>query len=138
MKKTLLATLIILSFTAPANAAGTTYKSLDDAIKVLKIADESRTGYVRDKFKHWVNIDGNKQGCDARKSAIIRDAIVKPTIGTGCALTGGKWLSAYDNVTVEKAGSLDVDHMVPLAEAWDSGASAWSRSEEHTSELQSH
>ena len=126
MKKTLLATLIILSFTAPANAAGTTYKSLDDAIKVLKIADESRTGYVRDKFKHWVNIDGNKQGCDARKSAIIRDAIVKPTIGTGCTLTGGKWLSAYDNVTVEKAGSLDVDHMVPLAEAWDSGASAWS------------
>ena len=37
----------------------------------------------------------------------------------------GKWLSIYDNVEVTEAGKLDVDHMVPLAEAWDSGASAW-------------
>jgi hypothetical protein len=126
MKKVLLSIMLIASLATPAHATGgSTYKSIGDAIKVLKVAPESRTGYVRDKFKHWVNIDGNKQGCDARKSAIIRDAVTKPTVEAGCVLTGGKWLSAYDNVTVDKAGSLDVDHMVPLAEAWDSGANAW-------------
>jgi len=115
-----------LALSAPAQAASpTNYTSYDAALKQLKVATESREGYVRTKFKHWVNSDGNKLGCDARKSAIIRDAKVKPTIGKSCALDGGKWISVYDNTEILKAGSLDVDHMVPLAEAWDSGASAW-------------
>uniref|UniRef100_UPI0013CE521A HNH endonuclease family protein n=1 Tax=Streptomyces sp. S5 TaxID=1456735 RepID=UPI0013CE521A len=45
--------------------------------------------------------------------------------GPRCAITGGTWFSYYDEVTVEEARGLDIDHMVPLAEAWDSGASAW-------------
>jgi len=126
MKKALVALVFIGLTISPVQAADTaTYKSTADAIKVLKVAPESRTGYVRTKFTHWVNSDGNKLGCDARKAAIIRDAQVKPTVGKACALEGGKWTSVYDNVVVDKAGSLDVDHMVPLAEAWDSGASAW-------------
>jgi hypothetical protein len=109
-----------------ASAKPVTYASTADAIKVLKVATEVRTGYVRTKFKHWITISRSGQvGCDSRKSVIIDEALVKPTIGKGCALTGGKWLSIYDNVEVTDAGKLDVDHMVPLAEAWDSGASAW-------------
>ena len=128
MKKFIYAVLAVsLVSITPANSAekATTYASTDAAIKVLKVATESRTGYVRTKFKHWVNSDGNKNGCDARKAAIIRDESVKPTIGKACALEGGKWISAYDNMAINKAGSIDVDHYVPLAEAWDSGASAW-------------
>jgi hypothetical protein len=102
-----------------------TFASISIALKTLKIAPEDRTGYVRTKFTHWVNSDGNKLGCDARKEAIIRDAITKPKVDKGCVLTGGTWVSAYDNLPIDKASSLDVDHMVPLAEAWDSGASAW-------------
>jgi hypothetical protein len=109
-----------------ASTKPATYASTADAIKVLKVATEVRTGYVRTKFKHWITISRAGQvGCDSRKSVIIDEALVKPTIGKGCALTGGKWLSIYDNVEVTDAGKLDVDHMVPLAEAWDSGASAW-------------
>ncbi|GAB2823934.1 hypothetical protein GCM10022221_22550 [Actinocorallia aurea] len=48
-----------------------------------------------------------------------------PEVGDRCTLTGGSWVSYYDGVEVTEAGRLDVDHMVPLAEAWDSGASAW-------------
>lgn len=117
---------IIFSTSSLANASSTiSYKSAIDAVKTLKVAPESRDGYARTKFTHWVNSDGNKLGCDARKAAIIRDAKIKPTIGNKCSLTGGKWLSVYDNVSIDKATSIDVDHMVPLAEAWDSGASSW-------------
>ena len=109
-----------------ANAANKSFVTVQKAIDSLKMADEVRTGYVRTKFKHWITISRPGQiGCDSRKSVIIDEALVKPAIGKGCALTGGKWFSIYDNVEITDAGKLDVDHMVPLAEAWDSGASAW-------------
>lgn len=98
------------------------YKDATTALNTLKVADEVRTGYKRTLFKHWV---GTGNGCDSRKSVIISEAIVKPKVEAGCKIIGGEWLSVYDNVKVTDAGKLDVDHMVPLAEAWDSGASAW-------------
>ena len=116
---------LVGSFIYQASAA-TTYSSATVALNKLKIADEVREGYVRTKFKHWITISRAGQvGCDSRKSVIIDEALVKPTIGKNCALSGGKWLSIYDNVEVTDAGKLDVDHMVPLAEAWDSGAFSW-------------
>jgi hypothetical protein len=38
-------------------------------------------------------------------------------VGAACHLTGGSWWSYYDATVVTSAGSLDIDHMVPLAEA---------------------
>lgn len=106
-----------------AHAAGpVSYKNATAALNTLKVADEIRTGYKRTLFKHWV---GTGNGCDSRKSVIISEAIVKPKVEAGCKIIGGEWLSVYDNTKVTDAGKLDVDHMVPLAEAWDSGASAW-------------
>ena len=98
------------------------FKSTIVALNSLKVADEDRTGYKRDNFKHWI---GAGNGCDSRKSVIVSEAIIKPSVLPGCILKGGEWLSIYDNVKVTEAGKLDVDHMVPLAEAWDSGAQAW-------------
>lgn len=46
--------------------------------------------------------------------------------GPGCALTGGEWYSPYDDKYFTDARTLDIDH---LAEAWDSGASAWTAKE---------
>lgn len=130
IKKLIISLLFVGIVSTPAFAGpATVYNSIDDAIKVLKVSPESRTGYVRTKFKHWINSDKNTNGCDARKSSIIRDAITKPIIEKGCVLKGGKWISVYDNVEVTEASKLDVDHMVPLAEAWDSGASKWTTEE---------
>ena len=112
--------------TSQSYAADKSFTTVQKAIDSLKVADEVRVGYVRTKFKHWITISRSGQiGCDSRKSVIIDEAIIKPTIGKDCALSGGKWLSIYDNTIVTDAGKLDVDHMVPLAEAWDSGASLW-------------
>ena len=49
-----------------------------------------------------------------------------PTVGSGCALSGGRWFSYYDGASQTAPADLDIDHMVPLAEAWDSGARSWS------------
>ena len=91
---------------------------------VLTVSQDKLTGYNRSLFKLW--IDADKDGCDTRAEVLIEEAVVKPKIGKKCALTGGKWLSAYDEITTTKATDLDIDHVVPLAEAWRSGAWAWS------------
>jgi hypothetical protein len=38
----------------------------------------------------------------------------------------GDWYSPYDGVTVSSPAELEVDHVMVLAEAWDSGAAEWS------------
>nr|WP_257033857.1 HNH endonuclease family protein [Streptomyces sp. Ag109_G2-15] len=94
-----------------------------DALAALIVQDENRTGYSRDKFKHWT--DADKDGCNTRAEVLLEEAVTEPTIGPGCTLTGGSWYSPYDDQHFDSAKKLDVDHLVPLAEAWDSGASAW-------------
>ncbi|TCR11406.1 uncharacterized protein DUF1524 [Streptomyces sp. BK205] len=86
-------------------------------------APESRAGYQRTSFKHWVGAD--RDGCSTRAEVLIAESLVAPTIEPGCKVTAGEWRSYYDGVTVTAPSVLDIDHMVPLAEAWDSGASSW-------------
>ncbi len=117
---------------APARAAhlaagDTVTTTLRAAIDELPVADESRTGYERTKFRHW--IDADRDGCDTRREVILSEAVQAPEVGPRCSLTGGQWFSPYDAVTVDDAAGLDVDHLVPLAESWDSGASTWTPAE---------
>ena len=86
-------------------------------------ADEVIGGYERSLFKHWIDADGD--GCDTRKEVLIAEAITSPTLGSRCALAGGSWKSLYDGKKVTNSSMLDIDHLVPLAEAWRSGAWAW-------------
>jgi hypothetical protein len=90
----------------------------------LVVAEDKTTGYNRSLFKHW--IDADRDGCDTRAEVLIEEAVVKPKIGPKCKLTGGEWFSSYDGKTITNPSKLDVDHMVPLAEAWRSGAWKWS------------
>lgn len=82
------------------------------------------SAYDRDLFRHW--IDADRDGCDARREVLIAEAITAPVVGANCILTGGAWLSLYDGVRATgDGGSFDIDHMVPLKEAWISGAYRW-------------
>ncbi|MFF7098101.1 HNH endonuclease family protein [Streptomyces rubradiris] len=55
---------------------------------------------------------------------LLAEAVTQPAVTGRCTLTGGSWFSWYDEQTVT---ATDIDHVVPLAEAWDSGARLWSR-----------
>lgn len=97
---------------------------LHDAVASLPVADEDRAGYDRDAFRHWV--DADRDGCHTRAEVLKIEAVQAPTETGRCSLDGGRWYSYYDDVYVDGTRGLDIDHMVPLAEAWDSGASEWS------------
>jgi hypothetical protein len=78
-------------------------------------------GYSRDRFPHWIDQGG---GCDTRDVVLKRDG--KNVVATAtCKITSGTWFSQYDEVTFTDPLKLDVDHMVPLANAWRSGAATW-------------
>jgi len=97
---------------------------LSNLLVSLVIEPESPEPYDRSLFRHWIDADGD--GCNARREVLIAEAIEAPTIGDRCDLIGGLWYSAFDGVTSDDDSSFDVDHMVPLSEAWDSGANEWS------------
>jgi hypothetical protein len=84
-----------------------------------------RDGYSRAEFRHWNAGDDPADGCNTRAEVLIHEAVTAPTVGAGCRLSGGSWWSYYDATVVASASGLDIDHMVALAEAWDSDASAW-------------
>ena len=97
--------------------------SVTDLLATLKVAPEHRVGYDRDLFPLWIDADGD--GCNTRFEVLLDEAVVAPTITGTCHLNGGSWLSPYDGVTLNGANQVQIDHMVPLAEAWYSGAYAW-------------
>ncbi len=108
----------------PLQSAGAAQVGAKGLLPQLKVASPQTQGYSRGLFKLWVDANGN--GCDTRKEVLIAEARVKPHIGSGCSLTGGRWWSAYDNLFITHSSSLDIDHFVPLSEAWKSGAFRWS------------
>jgi hypothetical protein len=94
-----------------------------ELLAALQINPEYQTGYDRDLFQHW--IDADSDGCNTRREVLIVESVVEPQIGERCAVYGS-WVSGYDNRQINDASELDIDHMVPLAEAWRSGAYQWS------------
>ena len=86
--------------------------------------NEYKTGYSRSYFKHWIDANGN--GCNTREEVLIAESRSKAQVDAyGCKVIEGDWFSPYDNVMYTNPSELDIDHMIPLKEAWDSGAWNW-------------
>ncbi|KAH6627490.1 hypothetical protein F5144DRAFT_273625 [Chaetomium tenue] len=97
--------------TAKSQLAGLTVKaSYDDG------------AYSREKFPHWQTASG---ACNTREYVLKRDGSNVVT-DSACAATSGTWFSPYDGATWTAASDVDIDHMVPLKNAWISGANSWS------------
>ncbi|QZY30314.1 HNH endonuclease family protein [Nocardioides coralli] len=88
----------------------------------LPVAPEARAGFDRAHFEHWVDADGD--GCDTRREVLLQEATA-PRLRGGCIFRSGSWHSWYDRVSTRDPRSLHIDHMVPLGEAWASGAHSW-------------
>ena len=90
----------------------------------LEVAEPVWEGYDRDLFEHWTLDEAS--GCDTRRLVLIAQAVRTPAVDAGCRLDHGAWVSPYDGRTYAGYGAgIEIDHLVPLAEAWRSGAWAW-------------
>ncbi|TDP92924.1 uncharacterized protein DUF1524 [Labedaea rhizosphaerae] len=116
-------TIVVLAPKALAFPPDVPSKSqVQSELNALRVATEgSMTGYSRDQFPHWHTVSGT---CDTREMVLKRDG-TNVTVGSNCYPTSGSWFSYYDGVTRTSASEISIDHIVPLAEAWRSGASSW-------------
>ena len=69
--------------------------------------------------------DADDDGCNTREEVLVAEARTLETDEDAC-VPPGTWWSWYDGQTVESARGVDIDHMVPLAEAHESGGWRWS------------
>jgi hypothetical protein len=121
----LLSTGVTVGFASVASAEPPNIPSATTArseLAALRVApDGSMTGYSRDKFPHWITISG---ACNTRETVLKRDGTNVVT-DSSCAAVSGRWFSPYDGATWTLASDVDIDHIVPLADAWRTGASSW-------------
>ncbi|OLT10769.1 hypothetical protein BJF78_05250 [Pseudonocardia sp. CNS-139] len=119
---------LILGLAGPASAAPPAIPSEATARSQLAAltvrAPGSMSGYSRDRFPHWRSQPG---GCDTRDRVLERDG-TQIQYGSGCNVVGGRWVSPYDGGVWTDPADVDIDHIVPLAEAWRSGAASWTDS----------
>jgi hypothetical protein len=104
-----------------ANAQTATPNQLLELL--IESPESNSSSYTREAFRHW--IDSDRDGCDTREEVLIAESRASVRTGRGCAVLAGSWFSSYDNRGIGNPSGLDVDHMVPLKEAWESGASGW-------------
>ncbi len=100
-----------------ANAAKATQELHDLSVD----AGLSMAGYSRTKFHIWASQGG---GCDTRDAVLKRDGKgVKTT--ADCKIVDGTWTSPYNRKSYSDPQAMDIDHLVPLGNAWLSGAKDW-------------
>ncbi len=94
----------------PGHRAGSNAKLLLNSLAVAP--EPTRSGYDRDLFKHWD--DEDRDGCDTRCEVLAAER-----------RSDGTWFSLWDGYSTPNTSELHIDHVVALAEAWDSGANSW-------------
>lgn len=124
-----LALAVVIGWASPASAhhvlppgipSTATAQSQLNSLRVA--AKGPQTGYDRSLFPHWAVVSSP---CTARQYVLVRDGHNVVT-DSNCQPTSGSWYSTYDNVNWSGSVSqISVDHMVPLSEAWKTGAASW-------------
>nr|WP_179725165.1 HNH endonuclease family protein [Saccharopolyspora hordei] len=111
----------LLDSGSSSQATGTAAEQLEE----LRVAPSgSMDGYSRERFPHWKAQPQAGKNCNTREAVLARDGVDVRT-NNACEAVSGTWTSAYTGETMTDPSDIDIDHMVPLANAWRSGASAW-------------
>lgn len=80
--------------------------------------------YNREDWGNWIDEDGD--GLNTRHEALAEESLIKPVISNN-KVVSGKWFDKYTGKYFTNPSDLDIDHLVPLKNAYISGASNWSK-----------
>lgn len=127
-------TASVAATTPPVSAAATPAPPPSDAdtdafaltISVAPIP-QGLPAYDRSDWRHWIDADRDCQ--DARQEALIAEsrAPVRYARPDRCRVASGDWFGQYTGERFTDPSDLDIDHMVPLANAHRSGGWQWSK-----------
>jgi len=114
-----------------ASGNGATYGSVSstgdilarEVLDTIPVLLERQAGYDRDLFPTWSR--AGDPGCDVRDVVLIAESRTPVDRRPPCTIVSGTWVSAYDGATATSPSAVEIDHVVALKEAWDSGAWAW-------------
>ena len=99
------------------------------AILTLMIAEipADVPDYDRDHWGRWRDEDGDCQ--DTRQEVLLEESLVDVDFKSAeaCRVATGRWLAPFTGAVITDPGKLDIDHMVPLANAHRSGGWDWPR-----------
>lgn len=94
-----------------------------DLLGFVVVEREHRGGYRRSLFAYPQPMG---HGCDTRDRVLEIESSTRVRFtSSGCSIASGSWVSVYDGITYTSPRGLEIDHVVALKEAWDSGAWNW-------------
>ncbi len=106
--------------TTTTTSAIATPTGLDAALAGLLVAPPIQGTYNRDDWPTWVDADGDCQ--NTRAEVLIAESLDPVSLSAdGCRVVTGRWVDLYTGATYTDASQLDIDHLVPLADAYRSG-----------------
>ena len=79
-------------------------------------------------FGTWEDLQGCK---NTRAIVLIRRSLapVTYTRPSDCTVATGKWIDPWSGIVTTKASAFQIDHTVPLANAWYAGAWSWTKAQ---------
>ena len=124
MRRIVLLALLLTSIpTQSASANEPTALAVLNQLEVKGRAPKS--GYSRAAFTHWSDL--NRDGCDSRNEILKRDLtqIIFKTGTRDCKVISGQLLDPLSGKTLifsSSKSTVDIDHLVSLSNAWQTGA----------------
>jgi hypothetical protein len=122
---------LLLTLLSPSNTQASPIDALV-ALNNLEVKGRApKTGYARSQFPHWSDPDRN--GCDARNDTLKRDLTnVTYKVGTReCKVIAGQLLDPFSGKVITFSTTkvvIDIDHVVALSNAWQTGAAYFDKS----------
>ena len=122
---------LLLSLFPATNSHSATNDALTALNKLEVKGRAPKTGYTRSQFPHWSDPDRN--GCDARNDILKRDLTdITFKVGTrDCKVIAGQLLDPFSGKVITFSNTkvvIDIDHVVALSNAWQTGAAYFDKS----------
>jgi len=120
--------IILASFLQSCDQISVLSNKKNSAVAISSVTSshisEKIPSYNRKFYKHWS--DSNRNCLDTRQEILLERSIVAPTLNKKkCKVKAGLWKDFYYAEELVDVKEIDIDHIVPLKNAHESGAHAW-------------